>query len=410
MDLKKNIIYGLVELRGRMSDLKARKYHKAKYQKRVNNDIIRVGFIVHETETWDKCKPVYEEMNQRDVFRTLIIVCPSYDNPNHSGQYGYEWEYFSSNYPDAIKALDDSGRTIDLESLHFDYLFYQDPYIVHYPKKLQPEYTNAYAKLCYIPYGLNLLKQFSDVLTRNRRFFGNMYFGFMDAEYDASLLRNAYAANCAKGLQHFITLGYPALAEYMQYPTDYSVKNIVWTPRWTFDSSLAKSHFLDYKDQMLDIPRKYGCHLTFRPHPLMYSTLIDTGLMSEKEVNAFQQTIDDLGITTDLHSPITDIFKKNGLLITDFSSIIIQFYLTGRPIIYCSCGLEMNEVFQTIIPGIYVADSWEDIDRYLEEIQSGNDYLYPVRQRILSSDVFKRHLNSAAAITQTIEEDWQKCR
>ena len=36
--------------------------------------------------------------------------------------------------------------------------------------------TSAYAKLCYIPYGLNLLKQFSDTLPVYRRFFGNIYF------------------------------------------------------------------------------------------------------------------------------------------------------------------------------------------------------------------------------------------
>lgn len=408
MNIKKTIIRTLVSLKGRVLDIRATRYHRNNDHKRVNQDKVRVGFIVHETETWDKCRPVFEEMTRRDDFETAIIVCPSGNTIGDEKEYGYEWKYFSHRYNCALKALDDTGKTIDLKQMKFDYLFYQDPYITHYPSDIYPEKTSAYAKLCYIPYGLTLLKQFSDILTVYRRFFGNIYFGFMDVEYGAALLRRTYTVNCKKGLQHFISVGYPALAEFMNYPQEYDIHKIVWTPRWTFDSSLARSHFLDYKDQMITLPGKYGCSLTFRPHPLMYSTLISSELMSEQEVNDYQTKLDDLGIRTDLHSPIGEVFINNGILITDFSSIIIQFFLTGRPVIYCTCGLEMNEVFKTIIPGIYVAETWDQIESYVKEILSGNDYLAPVRKKIIESDTFRRHLDSAATITQIIKDDWMK--
>ena len=165
MDLKEKTGYTLMKIRGRLSNAVSLKYLKDNYHRRNNDDHIRVGFIVHETETWDKSKPIYEEMQKDDLFQTMIIVCPCADGPDKERNYGHEWEFFSSHYPDAVKAVQADSTVIDLRSMHFDYLFYQDPYIVHYPASIGPEKTNRYAKLCYIPYGLNLLQQFATHIT-----------------------------------------------------------------------------------------------------------------------------------------------------------------------------------------------------------------------------------------------------
>ena len=408
MDLKHKIVYGLVDARGRLSDIHATLFHMAKHQKRINSDQIKVGFIVHETETWDNCRLVYEEMDRRSIFTPMIFVCPSYNEIRENKKaFGYEWEYFSAHYPNTYKVYDDTGNIIDLKSHGCDYLFYQDPYIVHYPEPIRPGKTAAYSKLCYIPYGLTHLNAFTETLKRNRRFFGTLTYAFMDSEQNARVLADMYKTNCRKGLQHFLYLGYPALAQVFSYPEPSDPKPIVWTPRWTFDPSLGKSHFLDYKDAMLTLPKLHpDISLTLRPHPLMYTNIIESGLMSKGAVEDYKQQLISNGIRTDLHSPINDVLKNTSILITDISSIIIQFFLTGRPMIYCECNLEKNDMFKEILKGIYVANSWEDIENYLSHILNGDDFLYETRQEIINRSEFKKHITSASAITDTIQNNW----
>lgn len=61
-----------------------------------------------------------------------------------------------------------------MEQLGFDYVFYQDPYNVHYPKEICSKSVVKYSKICYIPYGYVISPNFSDLLLQNKDFFRNV--------------------------------------------------------------------------------------------------------------------------------------------------------------------------------------------------------------------------------------------
>ena len=98
---------------------------------------------------------------------------------------------------------------------------------------------------------------------------------------------------------------------------------------------------------------------------------------------------------------IIDIFPNIDILITDISSVMIPFFLTGRPVIYCSNNIKLNKICSKMSEGMYIADSWEDIIRYLNDIMKGNDYLKPKRDAIIDSE-FRGHDNAAKAIVDRV--------
>ena len=61
-------------------DKKAEKFLKNNAKKTHDkNELMKVGFIVFEPETWDKLNPIYNELKLREGIEVKIIIVPSFD-------------------------------------------------------------------------------------------------------------------------------------------------------------------------------------------------------------------------------------------------------------------------------------------------------------------------------------------
>ena len=109
-------------------------------------------------------------------------------------------------------------------------------------------------------------------------------------------------------------------------------------------------------------------------------------------------------IGIDINSPIDEILERTGILVTDISSIIVSFFMTGRPIIYCVCELPPSEDFKEMLEGIYVAENWEDVKKYISRLINGDDFLREKRIEILHRDSFQVHCNSTENIVNYLKE------
>ena len=78
-----------------------------------------------------------------------------------------------------------------------------------------------------------------------------------------------------------------------------------------------------------------------------------------------------------------DTFWNTDLLITDISSMMVEFFVTGKPIIFCGTDLALNEMHIEIINTLYQADSWEDIEIIIEELKQGNDWMQEKRRGVI---------------------------
>ena len=103
--------------------------------------------------------------------------------------------------------------------------------------------------------------------------------------------------------------------------------NILWTPRWTTDKYAVETSFFDYKDCMIEYAKKNSnVNLVFRPHPLTFNNFIEKKLMTKKEVKDYISKFKD-NLYYDKSNEYMETFKDTDILVTDFSSIVMEFLL-----------------------------------------------------------------------------------
>ena len=122
---------------------------------------------------------------------------------------------------------------------------------------------------------------------------------------------------------------------------------------------------------------------------MLLANVVKTELMTQEEVNAFKKRIQDIGADLDQHSDVNNAIKKTDIFITDYSSLIINFFMTGKPIIYCPMNDGYGSIYTKMLEGIYLAHNYEEVEHYLKELHNGNDYLKEKRAEILDSPEFQ---------------------
>lgn len=367
----------------------------------------RVGFLVQMPEVWDKELDVYNELKSRESVDVVMIVVPPFDIKFQKLESGYEDNYFIKEYPDAIRGIGDNGKPIDIEKLELDYVFYQRPYDEYLPKELRSSELVKKTRCCYIPYGYACADAFLGMNT-DPEFFRNIYFGFIDSRYIQKKLEKKFRRNCMQGLQHFEYLGYPSLAPYLGMGQTEQVHKILWTPRWSYDPQIGGSHFLEYKNAMVNLVEDHPeLHLTIRPHPLMLDELVRKNLISEEETKAYLKWITEKNIAWDTGSVINVALEDADVLVTDFSSIMVNYFVTGKPIVYCDKGIVLNEICEKMMACMYVAHDWNDVEMYLLKLSYGDDPLKKARLDLIQQE-FADSKNAASKIADRIEADYWK--
>ena len=367
----------------RIGRMKANKCILKVINNKSENPTVKVGFLVQMVTVWDKQEEIYSEILRRDGMEAFLFVVPEDDWSNQKIENSYDNNYFLNRYSESIKIYNSNGSVIDLTSYNLDYLFYPRPYDAHLPKELRSNVMRNYTKCCYIPYGFTGADVFNEGNVYNS-FFDNIYFCFMDSEYMRKLLENQYQNEIKRGLKKIEYLGYPALEKYLDMPERDIISTMTWTPRWSYDKKLGGSNFLEYKDDFVELINRHKGEVIFRPHPLMFDELVNRGLMSEENRDEYITKLKQKNTSIDMFHPIDEVLEKTDLLISDFSTIVGTFFLTGKPIIYCDKGIVLNEVYAEMAEYMYIAYNWNDVEKYYTEIVlKNNDYKKSERQRFI---------------------------
>jgi len=136
----------------------------------------------------------------------------------------------------------------------------------------------------------------------------------------------------------------------------------------------------------------------------MWGNFIKTGLLTEAQAADIRERWTQAGVRTDANKDILKTFDETDILISDRSSVIPMFFLTGKPIIYCPIETEYSWRFSIILPGLYMVDSWEELNTLLNQLLQGDDPLRPVRERIIQEN-FLYHAHATERILTTILTD-----
>lgn len=389
-----------MKIKKRIKKLIAQHYIEKARRRKKTKSTIKVGFLVQVPQLWDKQEPLYRLMRSSHNFEPWLIILPEYDYTlGNFCEYGDELSFFTDVCKKIcyIKARKDDGWE-NLSDYEFDYIFFQRPYDYYLPQQYNSENIIRYTKICYIPYAT---PDRNDNIIYPEEFFRNVYLGFMEDKHCSDYNNKLYSR---KSFQRFHNIGYPPFERCLQLQSNAFNGKILWTPRWSYDHVYGGSHFFEYNVRLTNFD--WGRYrFIVRPHPMMWSNFIKEKLIDKETINHIKEEWNSKSIIIDTNIQIEDTFNEVDILISDKSSVILLFFLTGKPIVYCRFGNDNSVLFDTILPGLYVVDDWEGLNKTISNLMNNIDPLKEIRNRIISQS-FSHHKEATKSIMSMIETDF----
>ena len=386
--------------------------NKKRVDKKIdNNEVLNVIFVVQYIPGWNKLEPIYSKM-QKDKRFNPIIVCVPLNIQNHillddNGNDTYK--YFIEHGYKAIDALLDDGSWFDLKQLKPDYLFHSRPYNAFMPKCYTSYRIVRYALICNVMYGACLANNDRKVCI-NKAYFKNVYSYYAFDESEKEYYESLYRKGIKKRIQRCFPFGATGLEQLLGTKNNISrntrfKKTVLWTPRWSTDSHVGGSNFFNYKDTILQLAtNNLDILFIIRPHPLMFSNFLKTGEMTEEEVKEFKLYCHNSdNVVLDESKSYSDTFWNSNLLITDFSGIVTEYFITGKPIIYChsNVNFEYTDTTNHLIHCCYEAFDSNDIERYVHNLINQEDTMLQKRIEFIES-FFPTVQNNSANILESL--------
>lgn len=335
-----------------------------------------------------------------------------------NGTYNY---FIQKGYQCAINALLENRTWFDLKTLNPDYVFYSRPYNNCLPVEYASREISKLTKICLVLYGINLSTSTLGT-SINWRFCSNIRFFFSERDFVTGYYLKQYHIKTKLKLQSVITTGAPALESIVRRkhePTtawDFSdnLFRIMWTPRWSTDSYLGGSNFFKYKDFLIAFANEHNdLDILFRPHPLALDHFVQTGEMTTQDVQKFKDICEKSGnISLDATEEYIGTFWQSTVLISDYSSILPEYFITEKPIIFCESNIDwrLEDFAQKMFDTFYIARCEDDIKKYIYEIKNGNDYLKEKRKQVIT-EIFGEDFSAPSKrIVEHILQDYVTSR
>lgn len=370
------------------NEFKLTNFYSNQFKEKNKNNKVVLVFLIYMPEVWNSLKSVYETASKDERFITYLIAQPIISNRINSGFENPAYDYLHSIYTEVISAYDGTDW-INLENYKPDYVFYTRPYETEYYKDYRANNVRKFAKVCLIPYGYEYILGDIWEITHNVNFIKSTSIFFNGNISSMEKMKKRYYFPYKKKYLQLVYCGFPRF-DLINRKNVLSIPNrvcVMWTPRWTLpnDRVQIESGFMKYIKDFLDfINSSNNIFLIIRPHPLMFDNYIENGIMSENEVTRFKQFCSEsTNIQLDEKSDYLESIKQADIFVTDFSSLLAEFFVTGKPIIYCDSSKNYTVEGAAMNNCIYHAENWKDIRLELGKLILGNDDLEESRKSMI---------------------------
>ena len=314
--------------------------------KKALNKPIQVMFVCHEPAMWSMFESVYQAMDADECFAPVVVTLPYRSGSLPAGQRkdAGMFEFCKTRGIRAIRGYDkEKDEWLNPASFIPDYVFFQTPYDIYVPM-WSVEQVSIIAKVCYIPYATCLAKGEVDNIVNPTSFFRFASFIFKESLFSKDLFFNKFERQNWLKEERVIVCGHPKLdyltkqnelhGKVWKRPVHKNIKRILWTPRWT--TSDDTSTFFDYKDYFVEFCKGHpNIDFVFRPHPLCFQNFIKTGELTARDLERMELVYENsLNMILDRTSDYQDTFLTSDILVSDISSLLLEYLATGKPIIY----------------------------------------------------------------------------
>lgn len=370
------------------------------------NEKIRIGFYCDGGQFWSTFCDLYELVSADSRFEPVVVAAPE---TFRNEIYHYKAiEFLEEKKIPYIKAYD-NGKWIDFKELKIDYFFYNRHYLSRQSKHTSFKVARKYSKICYIPYAIcPQVGAVQDTLCRFEELRG---FDYMFSENSMmTKIYNKYKNEYNNVITKIETVGSPKFA-YAVANANKEVchdkkyrQSILYTPRWCFNE--CTNSFFDLKDYFFDLAKNNkDIEYIFRPHPLMEQAVVEK--LGQEFWDEFIAEFDKYdNADVDFNTDYMESFSRASVLISDLSTMMFEFSVTEKPVIYMYRMNKLNEFGKEASKGYYYCYNVDDVDKTLKQLREGNDRFKEERAKISQKLYSNDGINPAEQIRDILLEDY----
>ncbi|MEH7392943.1 CDP-glycerol glycerophosphotransferase family protein, partial [Bacillus sp. JJ1474] len=373
---------------------------KTKFRKK-----IKVVFLVQLPSIWPSTESVWKSFCDDARCEVQIVQLPFYHH-----NYDQKQNESIGDYLDKKNISYKYWYDVNLENEKPDVVFFQNPYDSTRPVRYSfGEITKFVKRTVYIHYCLDILG--GEVIDYHFKLPActNSWKVFVRSER----YKEMFKKYCPKGDNHVVVTGHPKMD--MVYNLDNFIveseleecignrKVILWNPHHMIKEN-EWSTFLEWQELLLTIfQERNDIFLIIRPHPLLLGNL-EREFGGTEFVNLFLKKVNSLeNVMLDLSDDYKQAFKVSAALISDASSLLLEYLPTRKPIMYLPKinGGGLNDDGD-IIDYYYNGIEEKDIKNFIDLISNNQDPLYHKRISQINNYLYSFDGNAGYRIKENI--------
>lgn len=354
---------------------------------------LNVSILVYHRAHW-AIDSVYNELINSG-FNVQIIITPAMEIESSLREQELEnnYNFFKNLGYNVIRGYDfKKNKLYDLEKNLPDIIFYQTHWMWDYPEQYNIKYFYNKALCIGIPYGFYVanIQQYQF----NEEFQNLVWLNFAE-NIVSKQMAEKYADNDGCNV---VLSGYPKMDN--MYNSDIKdnywktndLKRIIWAPHYSinteFEINYANFH-LYYQNFFDFVKNNKNIEMIMKPHPMLKSRCIQTKTLTEEGYDNYLNKWNNLyNGSCVIDGNYMNLFKTSDGMILDSLSFIAEYLYTKKPICFINKFLNkqellthFNEFGQIAIQQCYIAQNWQDIEKFVNEVViGGNDYMKPARE------------------------------
>ncbi|MGG3799025.1 glycosyltransferase [Metabacillus fastidiosus] len=352
---------------------------------------LKVVFLVQLPSIWPSTESVWKAFKDDNRCEVQIVQLPfyhhNYDDKINKNIGSY---LFQKNIPFTY------WYDYKLENEKPDVVFFQNPYDSTRPVEYSFERVSKIVRrTVYIHYCLDMLG--GEVLDYQFKLPTAVHSWkvFVRSEKYRDMFEK-YAPNRGS---HIVVTGHPKMdilfnleSTIVNKELEEQIKNrkvFLWNPHHTLGEN-EWSTFIKWQELLLNLAEKSAdMFLIIRPHPLLFGNL--KRYFGNEFVSTFISKVTSMeNVMLDLSDDYKEVFKISDALISDASSLLLEYLPTKKPIMYLpkKNGVGLNDDGD-VVNYFYKGLEEKDIDNFINLILNNEDPMYHERTSQIEKYLFK---------------------
>lgn len=344
---------------------------------------VKIAFLPYKYSMWDCMESIWQAAREDKRCSCQVIPIPYYDR-REDGSLG-EMHYEGECFPAETEVID--YQEYNLATERPDIVYIHNPYDEYnkvtciLPVFFMENIKKCGAVLIYVPYYIaGYCKELDNMLSSCRTK------GAVCSDYiilQSHKLKAAYEY-CGIEAEKLLVTGSPKIDKMCalrqkdgkgKWQQNVTGKKVVLLNSG-LDALLRRKDWLSYIDDIVEqVLQEKDLVLIWRPHPLLFQTIqsLKNGYLEEYQKICERIETAENGIL-DLSEDYTAAITSSDAMISDYSSLVLQYTFTGKPVLLLEGSAKNREktVFCDYFSNYFVYDGIR-VSEYIEKIKNGID-------------------------------------